>query len=177
MAVGGVPNDGSDTDAGCQRQSDKTAYCPAATRWPPGCGSTAPGALQLGKLFLRARDLLTGARDLAVSVRELFVGARGQDVARIGLFLVQRGIHQRSLPIQCHPHRGSPGIYARSATFGPAFMPVWPKQGCAVESIGPFAGRALREFNSRACRSTELFRACLCNRPLCFDAARITGRP
>ena len=49
--------------------------------------------LELGKLFLRARDLFIRARDLFISVRELFVRARDQDIARIGLFRVQRSIH------------------------------------------------------------------------------------
>ncbi len=50
--------------------------------------------LQLGKLFLRARDLFTRARDLFMGVREFFVRVRGQDMARIGLL---RSIHWRSV--------------------------------------------------------------------------------
>jgi hypothetical protein len=46
-----------------------------------------------GKLFIGACDLFIRARDLFVSVRRLFVRARDQDVLRIGLFQVQRGIH------------------------------------------------------------------------------------
>jgi hypothetical protein len=58
----------------------------------------APGiALQLGTLFLGARDLFIRTRDLFISARELFVGARDQDVRRTSLFQVRRGMRWRSL--------------------------------------------------------------------------------
>src|SRR5258705_9245378 len=97
IAVGGLPSDGSDTDARCQQEAREAAYRRPVKQRPLARDSRARGiVLGLGKLFLRARDLFTRALDLFISVRELFfraVHARAQDIARIGLFLVQRSIH------------------------------------------------------------------------------------
>src|SRR3981081_3177262 len=85
IAVGRLPSDGSDTDARCQQEACEAAYRRPVKQWRGARAGIWP---DLGKLFLRARDLFICARDLFVSVRELFVRAREQDMARIGLFRV-----------------------------------------------------------------------------------------
>src|ERR1700754_1388730 len=131
---------------------------------------------QLRKLFGHARELFVCERNLFIGVREPFIRACGQDGIGVSSIEVQRGIHWRSFPPECHPKEGCristvSRTHNTQCSFDESMTVrwrVWGRTATAIEERGASAAKPARSIRATYQRHAS---------PACSKIAADPGTP